>query len=198
MSDTKPRCPRDWEQAYVDGRVPWDLGSAPPALEALVARTPPGRVFVPGAGRGHDARAWARGGSAVTALDVSPTAVAEARALDAASGAVVTWIAGDLFDLPRDLAGAFDVVWEQTCFCALAPEQRDAYVDAVADVLAPGGRFHGILWNTGQPGGPPYAVTGEDIDRHLGRRFEILAVTPIEPWTDARWDEVLVSARLAS
>lgn len=198
------RCPKDWEQAYLDGHSPWDLGAAPPSLLRLIAalgdpKDAAGagyrRVFVPGAGRGHDARAFARAGFEVTANDIAPSAVAAGRALDAAEGLAMTWLEDDLFALPAGLDASFDLVWEQTCFCAIPPERRDDYVAVVARLLRPGGLWVGVLWDVGRPGGPPYAITREHVERHFLAAFELVSVEAVPPWTERRFDEILVTLR---
>jgi len=210
MTQDHLRCPKDWENAYVTGTVPWDLGRAPPVLEARIREivasreaagddaAPGPRVFVPGAGRGHDARAWLAAGGAVTALDIAPTAVAEGRALDAAEGVSMTWLEADLFDLPAELDGTFDIVWEQTCFCAIDPARRGEYVEVIARLLAPGGAWMGVVWEVGRPGGPPWSLTRADIEQHFAARFDFEVVRAVAPWTKQRWDELFVELRKRS
>ena len=67
---------------------------------------------------------------------------------------------------------------------------------AVAAVLRPGGRYFGVLWDTGREGGPPYRVTPADVGTHFGGAFEIEALEPVPAWTTARWDELAVALRL--
>jgi SAM-dependent methyltransferase len=196
MSKKPMRCKSDWDGRYQAGDTPWNLGKAPPHLEALVASLaePALRVFVPGAGHGHDAVAWARAGHAVTALDIAPGAIAAAREVMAAEGVTFDAVLGDLFALPEDFAGAFDIVWEQTCLCALPPERRGDYARAVASVLRPGGRFHAVLWEHGKEGGPPWSLT-EDVAREvLEPGFEIDAIERIPDWGTQRWNEFTVRA----
>ncbi len=190
-------CGGGWEDRYQAGDAPWDLGAAPPHLQALVDGLDAAalQVFIPGAGRGHDAVPWARAGHEVTALDIAPTAIAEGQAILAAQGVDITWVVGDLFDLPEAFEGAFDVVWEQTCFCAIHPDQRPAYAEAVANVLRPGGVLHGVLWQHGKDGGPPWNLT-PDIARDIfGGLFEIESLEPIPDWGEARWNEFGLRAR---
>lgn len=200
MSGDDPRepayCRGDWVQHYAHGELPWDLGRAPPCLEALVARAPAGlRVFVPGAGRGHDAICWAAGGHAVTACDIVPQAVDEARALGEAAGVDVDWRVADVLALPAGLHGAFDVVWEQTCLCALPPADWPRYVDAMASVLVPDGVYHGLFWNHGVAGGPPWDVTEEKALAVLGARFRAESSETVPPWSPERWNEFLLTMR---
>ena len=197
MSDTPRPRPTDWEARWQAGDAPWDLGRAPPALEALAASCPaPLRVFVPGAGRGHDAVAWARHGHGVTALDIAPTAVAEGRALAAEAGVEIEWLCGDLFDLPGHLHRQYDVVWEQTCFCAIEPARRPDYVAAVASLLGEGGTLRALLWNHGKGGGPPFDVAPEHARSALAAHFLVQRIDEVARWTAVRWDEFLVTAEV--
>jgi len=61
----------------------------------------------------------------------------------------------DLFNWsPAD--GPFDLIYEQTCLCALPPGQWSAYADRLAQWLRPGGVLAALFMQTGKPGGPPY------------------------------------------
>ena len=95
-------------------------------------------MFVPGCGMGHDARWLADHGCEVVAADVAPLAIEGARALDPERR--IDFRLANLFDLPPDLRGAFDFVWEHTCLSALTHELRDDYVRGVKSALKPGGQ----------------------------------------------------------
>jgi SAM-dependent methyltransferase len=169
----------DWEQRYREGNTPWDKGTPAPELAAALADGLfAGRVLVPGCGMGHDVRAIAMGAAVreVGGLDVAPSAVAGARRLGGVSG--VRFEQGDLFALPEGWEGAgFDWVWEHTCFCAIAPAFREAYVEAVWRVLRPGGHLLAIFYlDPGlDPGeeGPPHGVSLAELDLLFGRRFQL-------------------------
>ncbi|MEK0445691.1 MAG: hypothetical protein RLZZ399_1012 [Verrucomicrobiota bacterium] len=171
----------DWEQAYREGVTPWDKGEAAPELAHILAQgTVKGRVLVPGCGLGHDARAIARaeGVSEVVGLDLAPSAVRAACALGGPSG--LRFEEGDLFALPEGWAGeGFDWVWEHTCFCAISPTLRQAYVEAVWGLLRPGGHLLAIFYleprmDRGEEG-PPFGVTREVLDTLFGARFELVS-----------------------
>lgn len=188
--------PEDWEQRYREGRTRWDLGGAPPALaRAIAARTTPPalRVLVPGAGFGHDALAWARAGHRVTAVDLALSATEALSARAQRAGLALRVLTADLFHLPADLSGAFDLVWEQTCFCAIPPDRRLDYVRAMADALVPGGLLLGLLWNHGQPGGPPYDVRWEEARGLFLGRFAERSAEPVPDSVPGRSHETLVT-----
>lgn len=176
--------PTDWEGRYRAGDTPWDLGAEPPILRAELARLGPGRgrrALVPGAGHGHDALALARAGWQVTAVDIAPSPCARLRARVQQEGLPVEVLEADLLALPPALDGRFVLAWEQTCLCALDPAQRERYVAALARVLAPGGLLLALLWNHGNPGGPPHDLPPALVRPLYAPWFEEQALVPVEP-----------------
>ena len=176
--------------------------SGPPQMKSLKKETVVGprsapRVAVPGAGRGHDARLLARHGYRVTAFDFADSAVAEARRLAAAEGVDVAIEQRDVFTLGHDYAGAFDGVWEYTCFCAIDPARREEYVHVLHTILRPGGLLLACFFPLREGGdGPPFPVSRADIDRALAGRFTVLRAGPPGRSADRRQNlEWLVEAR---
>ena len=155
------------------------------------------RVAVPGAGRGHDARLLARRGYRVTAFDFSEAAVAEARRLAAAEAVELTVERRDVFTLSRDHAGAFDGVWEYTCFCAIDPDRRDEYARVLHAILRPGGLLLACFFPLRDgTDGPPFPVSRGDIERALAGRFTVLEAGPPPRSAERRRElEWLVRAR---
>src|SRR5688572_4111754 len=96
--------PDKWEADYKRGTDGWDLGGPTPIFRRLLEsrQFKPGQMMVLGAGRGHDAREFARHGFRVTAVDFSPTAVHEMRRL-AQPAAPVEILQADIFTLPQTL-----------------------------------------------------------------------------------------------
>ena len=182
--------PTDWESCYRAGDTPWDKkAAAPPLLEWLAqpGHGLPGRVLVPGCGLGHDVRAIAAQTDAaeVVGLDISPAALALARAQTSAGiGAHrAAYVEADLFDLPPSLRGGFDWVFEHTCFCAIDPARRPDYVRAVAEALRPGGQLLAVFYldpwggdDKSRPpgGGPPFPTSREELDALFAGHFELL------------------------
>ncbi len=154
-----------WGSAYRQGLTGWDLGGPTPVFRALAesGEVPPGRMIVLGAGRGYDARLFARYGFEVTAVDFAAEAVAEMKRL-AEPNAPVEILQADLFKLDSALAGGFDYVLEYVCFCAIDPSRRPDYADAVARLLRPGGVYIALAYPVGEfAGGPPFAVDPDEL-----------------------------------
>lgn len=165
----------DWNRRYEEGDTPWDKGAPHPILETMLDRGAlAGRVLVPGCGTGHDVRALARQGLEVVGLDVAPLALERAQAHPPVGGE--TYELGDLFDLPLSLRGAFDGVFEHTCFCAIDPVRRSDYVAAVAGALKPGGHLLAVFFvdPDNDDEGPPFGCTPAEIDGLFGGAFELL------------------------
>jgi SAM-dependent methyltransferase len=131
-------------------------------------------MAVPGAGRGHDAREFARHGFQVTAIDFASHAVREMKRL-ADPDAPVEVLQHDLFSLPHALDNSFDYLLEYTCFCAIDPQRRGEYADLVTRLLKPGGTYIDLAFPLdGRLGGPPFAVSESEIVHLFGRRgFEL-------------------------
>jgi methyl halide transferase len=164
----------DWQERYEKDDTPWEKGAAHPALVEFLRREPVhGRVLVPGCGFGHDVRALAATADEVTGLDIAPAAIRAAKGQAQVGGE--RYALGDLFALPAKMRGAFDWVFEHTCFCAIEPSRRADYAAAVAAALAPGGRLLAIFFLTPQmdPGetGPPFGTTKDELDALFAAHF---------------------------
>jgi SAM-dependent methyltransferase len=142
--------PAGWfETLYAEARagaavVPWDDGQPNPHLtEWAMAGAERGvvgpgrRALVVGCGVCDDPGFLASLGCEVTAFDVSPTAVAEARRRFA--GSPVNYQVADLLAPPPEWAGAFDLVAEIYTVQALYGTARAAAINALPRLVAPGG-----------------------------------------------------------
>jgi 2-polyprenyl-3-methyl-5-hydroxy-6-metoxy-1,4-benzoquinol methylase len=123
--------------------IPWASLAAHPALVQWLDEEPtvlPGqRALVVGCGLGDDAEELARRGYAVTAFDLSPTAIDWCHQRFPHSG--VNYEVADLFGLPAEWAGAFDLVVEIKTLQSLPRSSRDGAAAALAAMLRPGGRL---------------------------------------------------------
>jgi SAM-dependent methyltransferase len=187
--------PTKWEADYQRKSDGWDLGGPTPAFKRLAStrRFKPGRMIVPGAGRGHDAREFARHGFQVTAVDFSPYVVNEMKRL-ADPQAPVEVLQHDIFALPPKLNHSFDYVLEYTCFCAIDPKRRAEYADLITRLLKPGGAYIDLAFPLdGRPGGPPFAVSEPELlNLYQERGFKLLErETPVDSVSPRRGAEEL-------
>jgi SAM-dependent methyltransferase len=155
--------PTDWDaQWQVE-----PLNLAAPAAEAKTPRWRAQEVLVTeifgafanvraielGAGRGLNGFLFAQRGADVTLFDNVPLALEQARTLFDAHGLSFAAAEADLFELPDDLRGAFDVSMSYGLCEHFLGERRQAVVAAHLDVLRPGGlaligvpNRHGVVY----------------------------------------------------
>ncbi|MEY4179989.1 MAG: hypothetical protein RLY70_3563 [Planctomycetota bacterium] len=172
-----------WNALYLAQDTGWDKGRCAPPIERLLAEghvPAAGRIAVIGCGKGHEAVAAARHGFAVTAIDFAPEAIAAVAANSREAGWALSTELLDLFALPTRFPNCFDAIVEHTCLCAIDPQRRSEYVDAVAAALKPRGVLLGLFYAHHKPAGPPFAITESEVRSSFTSRFEFarLRVAP--------------------
>jgi SAM-dependent methyltransferase len=174
-----------------EAEVPWHRGGPNPFVEQWVRERAPdgaGRsALVIGTALGDDAELLAARGFAVTAFDISPTAIEGARRRFPDS--TVDYRVADLLDLPAGWRGAFDLVAEAITVQALPLTLRDRAIDAIASTVAPGGTLvvvSGIHDGDGPREGPPWELTREELDR-FERTLRPVDVGVARIGAEARW-----------
>ena len=171
----------DWNSRYENKDTPWNKGMHTPVLEEFQIRHTEklsGKIAVPGCGAGHDAR-WLADleGADVHGLDIAPLAIDEARSLDPQGK--VNYQVMDFLNPKKEDAGSYDLIWEHTCFCALHPSMRSAYLHSVSTLLKSGGLVAGVFFidpemDEGEEG-PPFKVGTAELDEMWqASGFEIL------------------------
>lgn len=162
-----------YEALYAEARagaspVAWDHGEPTPYLVEWMAerfgRGGHGRAVVIGCAYGDDAEFVASYGFAVTAFDISRTAVEAARSRHPGSEVDYRW--GDLLDVPAQWLGAFDLVIECTTLQALPVELHEAAATGVASLCGPGGEVLVIARCPGEsdPPGPPWLLSRDEVE----------------------------------
>jgi SAM-dependent methyltransferase len=194
--------PQFWQSLYDVGQSQWNLGTAAPAFIKLLASPgapTPGRLIVPGCGRGYDALLFGRHGFEVVGVDFADAAVAAARrAAERGRLSNVRFEQADLFHLPREWDGTFDYALEYTCFCAVDPARRTDYVAVLTRLLRPGGELIALFYPLRDGvDGPPFPSSEAEIRRLFSPAWDIMEWTPRPEFSiDRRRDfEALVRMR---
>lgn len=169
FDELKPANQADWwSELYQTGDTRWDGGGPHPLLDTLI---PPlkisrSRVLVLGCGAGHDAAWWEKRGHIVTAVDFSEEALKHARGLYGESE-TLRWVQADAFKLPTAWTSRFDLIFENTMFCAIPPSRREELVRVWWRMLSPRGRLIGFVPVMDKQTGPPYGVSEWEMRRRL-------------------------------
>ncbi len=151
-----------WQEHFDRGTMPWDRGGPSPALTAWLPQVRAGRtVLVPGCGSGWELAELAKAGAVVTGIDYAPAAVAKARALLEERVLLAEVVEADV--LAWSPAQPADMVYEQTCLCALHPDHWTRYAGQLHRWLKPGGRLFALFMQKARAGasqglveGPPF------------------------------------------
>ena len=156
----------DWEGLYQTQDTGWDRGDVSTGLQQWLVLKKLSverdkRVLIPGCGRGYEVVELAKLGFDVTGLDIAPTAIADLHALLKNNDVQAEAVCGDLFTYQT--AQPFDVVYEQTCLCALPLEKRGAYEEKLFEWLKPDGRLLLSMMQTGENSGPPFHCDWSDM-----------------------------------
>jgi methyl halide transferase len=181
-----------WEDRYQAESTPWDLGRPAPAFEHLLDSNqapPPGSIAVLGCGKGHDALLFAAAGFEVVGFDFAQSPIEQAQASATAKNLKAQFLQRDIFDLVPEFLQDFDFVLEHTCFCAIDPSLRRAYVQVVKHLLRPQGQLLALFFTHNRPGGPPFGIQPAEVLELFTPEFEPLRFEPNQQSVASRQGE---------
>jgi SAM-dependent methyltransferase len=163
-----------WNDQYNANTTGWDLGEVSPPLKAYIDQLTNKnlRILIPGCGNTYEAGYLLQQGfTDITVIDIAPALVEKLKQKFAANPAVKI-ILGDFFKH----RGEYDLVLEQTFFCAIDPLMRKTYVAKIKDLLAANGKLTGVLFDREfEPKGPPFGGCQSEYRLLFEKDFNILA-----------------------
>jgi SAM-dependent methyltransferase len=165
-----------WNAQYEAGQTGWDLGMVSPPIKSYIDSIANKnlRILIPGCGNAYEAEYLLNHGfQNINLIDIAPTAV-ESLQQKFAHRSEIKVILGDFF-LHQ---GEYDLIIEQTFFCALPPQLREKYVWKMFHLLAAGGQLAGLLFNRSFESGPPFGGSAEEYkglfkDAFAFRQFDV-------------------------
>ncbi|MFN5911949.1 MAG: methyltransferase [Bacteroidota bacterium] len=165
-----------WNDRYLNGNTGWDLGTVSPPIEAYCDQltNKEYRILIPGCGSGYEGEYFfAKGFRNVHLLDFSPEIIERFKKHNP------LFPDDQLF--VRDFfkhEGIYDLIIEQTLFCALDPSLRNDYAEKAAELLAEGGKLVGLLFNREFEGGPPFGGNAEEYRQTFEPFFREISMHP--------------------
>jgi len=158
-------------------KVPWaEMRTNIYLEEYLENHLAQGKAIVIGCGLGNDAVAMDEAGFDVTAIDISKTAIAWCK--DKYDYTDVDFRIQDIFELPEDMLGQYDFIFESRTVQSLPLVYRDKIIGAISSLLAPRGKLLAIAngKNKGEKhNGPPWP-----LERNELRLFENYELNELE------------------
>lgn len=163
-----------WSQRYKDHQIGWDLGDISTPLKEYVDQleAKDQRILIPGCGNAYEAEyLLSKGFTNVTLVDISGVLINQLKErFYPKNQGLLHLIHGDFFEI----TGAFDLIIEQTFFCALEPDLRTEYALKMNELLVPKGKLVGVMFNRdfGQ-GGPPFGGSKDEYIEYFDKYFEL-------------------------
>lgn len=134
-----------WNQRYLNNEFAWDIGEVSAPLKAYIEQLKNKQlnILIPGAGNAYEADFLIESGfKNVSVLDFAKAPLVNIKKRNP----LITdeqLIENDFFEHQ----GQYDLILEQTFFCALNPSLRHKYAEHMNTLLKPGGKLVGLLFN---------------------------------------------------
>lgn len=135
-----------WEDRYANQTTGWDLGGISTPLKTYFnqLKNKDLKILIPGCGNSYEAEfLYNNGFTKVYVNDITQLALENFKNR-VPNFPASQLIHSDFFDL--DIK--FDLIIEQTFFCALNPKLRATYAKKAHELLNPNGKLVGLLFNT--------------------------------------------------
>ena len=165
-----------WEDRYLNDSAPWDAGEVTTPIKEYIDQLTNKslKILVPGAGNGHEFEYLIQQGfNNSYVLDIAPTPLSNIKErlpeLDSKH-----LILDDFFKHQNQ----YDLIVEQTFFCALDPSLRKQYAEKMHNLLAPNGKLAGLFFQfplTEQ--GPPF---GGSIEEYIATFENLFTIHTME------------------
>jgi len=162
----------NWEERYQIRQTGWDIGHVSTPLKAYIDQleNKGQRILIPGAGNAYEAEyLWQKGFEKVHVLDLAPSPLQN--------------LAERVPDFPKDQLiqadffeheSKYDLILEQTFFCAIDPVLRADYAKKSKELLRENGKLVGLLWSVSlNADHPPYGGSKAEYLNYFEPHFEI-------------------------
>lgn len=134
-----------WNDRWKKKEIGWDIGSPAPAIVEYMNQFPDknAKILIPGCGNAYEAEYLVENGfTDITLIDIAPEAVKKLQEKFARQNSI--HILGEDFFQHQ---GKYDLIIEQTFFCAIPPFRRNDYAAKSAELLGENGKIIGLLFD---------------------------------------------------
>tara|TARA_R110002126_G_scaffold264475_1_gene407520 strand:+ start:21678 stop:22259 length:582 start_codon:yes stop_codon:yes gene_type:complete len=162
-----------WNNKYKNNKIGWDLGDVSPPLKAYFDQLENKelKTLIPGGGNSYEAEyLFNNGFKNIFVVDVSEIALKNIKQR-VPNFPEEQLIHSNFFDLDT----SFDLVIEQTFFCAIHPDLRPKYAAKMHSILNPKGKLVGLLFNAKlNEDHPPFGGNKEEYLKYFQPYFSTI------------------------
>jgi methyl halide transferase len=162
-----------WDNRYLKGEDQWDIGYVSTPLKEYIDQLDDKNIsiLIPGCGNAYEAEYLLKKGfNNVTLIDISYVAAEKVKEKFSGYGDKLKVIHGDFFNLHQK----FQLILEQTFFCAIDPSLRKKYAEKMYDLLRQDGKLAGLFFDRDFEGGPPFSGNKEEYMNLFAPLFDIV------------------------
>lgn len=167
-----------WDSQYKDNTTGWDIGHVSPPMKAYIDSLADKdlQILIPGCGNTYEAEYLLQQGfHHVTVIDIAPTLVEKLQSKFEGNPNIHI-VLGDFFTH----AGQYDLILEQTFFCALPPLMRPRYVAKMHRLLKDDATLAGVLFNRSFDDGPPFGGNQQEYEALFNSAFNPVSMQPCD------------------
>ena len=166
-----------WENRYHNKNIGWDIGYPSTPIKTYIdqLKNKSIKILIPGAGNSYEAEyLWKQGFYNIHVLDIAEQPLINFK------NRVPTFPDLQLLNANFfDLNNQFDLILEQTFFCALKPLLRGQYAQKMHQLLAKNGTLAGLFFNFPLTDyGPPFGGNSQEYKLLFESYFKLRVLEP--------------------
>lgn len=158
-----------WDNRYLNNETGWDMHQVSPPLKTYIDTLTNRKmaILIPGCGNAYEAAyLLQKGFNNVTLIDFSKVITDQLK--ERYQHEPIQIINEDFFSHE----GKYDLILEQTFFCAIENSRKNAYVKKCFELLNKGGKIAGVLFNKKIVNeGPPFITSDEETKSYFSPYF---------------------------
>lgn len=170
MSELIDLSEKFWNEKYQSNNTGWDIGRISSPLKAYIDQLSNKdlKILIPGAGNAYEAEyLWRQGFRNIYVVDLSKKALGNLKQR-IPEFPINHMVQDDFFNLEN----TFDLILEQTFFCAINPDLRQNYVIKMQDLLKDNGKLVGVLFNDElNSQHPPFGGSKPEYEKYFKPHF---------------------------
>lgn len=161
-----------WENKYKTNKIGWDLGVISPPLKSYFDQLTNKnlKILIPGGGNSYEAEyLFSKGFKNIFVVDVSklPLENILKRVPGFPSSQLIHANFFDVYD-------SFDLIIEQTFFCAIHPDLREKYASKINDLLHNKGKLIGLFFDAKlNEDHPPFGGNKKEYETYFKPYFSL-------------------------